>query len=131
MNGLLRKAVALGAAVMMSMTPVVAAESLGVYQTTDRKMDWKLDLCGDGTQLCITLLDARDGSDTPAIKPWIGKLIVNGAKAAGKNKWKGKIRIGDYTLNGSLTLWPGEKLTMSGCAYIVICDETTLIPALR
>lgn len=131
MNGLLRKSLALAAALMMSMSPVLAAgTSLGVYQTEDRKMDWGLDLCGDGTQLCITLLEARGTSATPAIKPWIGKLIVSGAKAAGKNKWKGKIRLGEHTLNGSLTLWPGEKLVMAGCAYVIICDEATLIPAL-
>ncbi len=131
MNGLLRNMVALGAVGMMSMSPAFAGQSLGVYQTTDRKMDWGLELCGDdGKRLCITLLDARGGSDTPAIKPWIGKLIVSGAKPAGNNKWKGNIRIGDHTLNGSLTLWPGEKLVMAGCAYIVICDEATLIPAL-
>ena len=130
MDGLLRKGVALGAALMMSLSPALAGQSLGVYQTEDRKMDWGLELCGDGTQLCVTLLEARGTSATPAIKPWIGKQIVSGAKAAGQNKWKGKIRLGDHTLNGTLTLWPGEKLVMAGCAYIVICDDATLIPAL-
>ena len=60
MKTLLRMAAGLGAVAMMSLSPVLAAESLGVYQTTDRKMDYALALCGKGEkELCVTLLAAR------------------------------------------------------------------------
>jgi uncharacterized protein (DUF2147 family) len=129
MNNVLRNLVALGAAAMMSMSPVLAADSLGIYQTTDRKMDYELTLCGSGSELCVMLLAARGTAATKNVVPYIGKLIVNKAKAAGKNAWKGKMRVGDYELSGSLKLSPGKKFVMSGCVYVVVCDDFTLIPA--
>ncbi len=130
MIGLLRNVVALSAALMMSMSPVLAAESLGIYQTTDRKMDYELNLCGDsGKNLCVTLLAARGSAATGNVKPYIGKQVVTNAKPSGTNKWKGKMRVGQYELNGSLTLSPGKKFVMSGCVYVVVCDDFTLIPA--
>ncbi|RYE08496.1 MAG: hypothetical protein EOP22_13190 [Hyphomicrobiales bacterium] len=130
MIGSLRTIVALGTAAMMSMSPVLAAESLGIYQTSDRKMDYELNLCGDnGKNLCVTLLAARGSAATGQVKPYIGKHVVSNAKPSGNNKWKGKMRVGQYELNGSLTLTPGKKFVMSGCVYVVICDDFTLIPA--
>jgi uncharacterized protein (DUF2147 family) len=130
MIGMLRKTLAIGTALVLSMSPVLAAESLGIYQTTDRRMDYQLDLCGDsGKNLCVTLLAARGSAATGNVRPYIGKRVVNGAKPSGANKWKGKMRVGQYELNGSLTLSPGKKFVMSGCVYVVVCDDFTLIPA--
>ena len=129
MKTLLRTALALGAAAMLSMSPALADTSLGVYQTHDRKMDYELLLCGSAEKdLCVRLLKARGSSATNAVKPYIGKLIVNQAKATGKNKWKGKMRVGEYELDGSLSLSPGKKFVMSGCVYVVMCDDFTLFP---
>ena len=128
MSGLLHKIAVHGAALMLSMGPA-AAETLGVYQTTDRKMDYQLDTCGNGKDLCVTLLAARGSAASPGVLPYIGKLIVNQAKAAGKNRWKGRMRVGDYDLNGTLKLTPGVSFVMSGCVYIVACTDFTLIPA--
>jgi hypothetical protein len=130
MINMLRNLVALGAAAMMSMSPALAAENLGIYQTTDRKMDYELTLCGtSGKDLCVKLLAARGSSATKNVKPYIGKMIVKNAKAAGKNTWKGTMRVGDYELDGSLKLSPGKKFVMSGCVYLVVCNDFMLIPA--
>jgi len=130
MSKLLRDAVALGAVLMMSAGPALAGQSLGMYQTTDRKMDYGLERCGNkGAALCVTLLAARDTAATPAVVPYIGKLIVNEARPSGKNKWSGKMQIGGYELSGTLKLKPGVTFVMSGCAYVVVCSDFTLIPA--
>ena len=130
MKTLLRTIVALGAAAMLTMSPAFADTSLGVYQTHDRKMDYELMLCGSGEkELCVRLLKARGSAATSTVKPYIGKLIVNKAKPSGKNKWKGKMRVGQYELDGSLTLSPGKKFVMSGCVFVVMCDDFTLFPA--
>lgn len=128
MKTVLRNGALIGAALMLSIAPAMA-ESLGVYQTTDRKMDYRLETCGNGKDLCVTLVAARGSAATAQVKPYIGKLIVNQAKASGKNKWKGKMRVGQYDLSGSLTLSPGQKFVMSGCVYVVMCEDFTLIPA--
>lgn len=129
MTGLLRTTIALGAALLMSMTPVLAKD-LGTYQTADRKMDFGLSTCGqDKQQLCVKLLDARGTALTKQTKPLIGKLVVNKAKAAGKNAWNGTMRFGKYDLNGSMKLRPGKSFVVSGCVYVVVCQDVTLIPA--
>ena len=127
---MLRNAVALAAALMLAVSPVVAKENLGVYQTSDRKMDFKLTTCGDsGTDLCVRLLAARGGAATKQVKPYIGKLVVKNAKAAGENNWKGTMRFGKYDLKGSMKLTPGKSFYISGCVYLVVCEDITLIPA--
>jgi len=128
MRGLLKNTLALGAALMMSMGPALA-EDLGVFQTTDRKMDFGLSTCGSGKDLCVTLLAARGSAVTRQVKPYIGKVVVKNAKPAGANVWNGKLRFGDVDLGGSMTLRPGKSFTISGCAYIVMCTDFNLIPA--
>ena len=131
MSKLLRNVAALGAVALMSMNPVAgfAAESLGKFQTTDRKMDYDVSLCGNGKELCVKLLAARGSAATPKVKPFIGKLIVNKATPAGNNKWRGRITMQGIDVNGSLQLNPGKSFVMSGCVYVVMCQDFTLIPA--
>jgi len=73
MSKLLRTVTSLTVAALAGLAPVAAfAETLtpiGVYQTTDRKMDFALATCGsDGKQLCVTLAAARD---TIRILSWL------------------------------------------------------------
>jgi uncharacterized protein (DUF2147 family) len=128
LRAMLKNVVALGAALMLTMSPVLAKD-LGIYQTSDRKMDFQLTTCGGGQDLCVKLLKARGKSATKQIKPYIGKLVVKNAKPAGKNTWKGVMRFGKFDLNGSMTLKPGKSFYLSGCVYLVVCEDITLIPA--
>ena len=120
-------------AVLVSLSPVAALAdtSLGVYQTTDRKMDFGLTLCGSGKDLCVKLLAARGSADVPQSRPFIGKYAVDRATPAGKNVWKGAMTVQGYTANGTLTLNPGVNFVMHGCTMVVICNDFTLIPALK
>jgi uncharacterized protein (DUF2147 family) len=125
---MLNKILALGAVLMMTLSPAFA-EDLGIYQTDDRKMDFQLATCGNGEDLCVTLLEARGSAATKQVKPYIGKLVVRNARAAGKNTWKGVMRFGKYDVSGTMKLRPGKSFAMSGCVYLVLCDDITLIPA--
>ena len=130
MIGLLRTGIALGTALMLSMGSASADQDLGVYKTSDRKMDFQLNTCGKGDkELCVTLTAARDSAATWQVTPWIGKLVVDRAKPAGKGVWRGTMQFGQYELNGKMTLRPGQSFKVSGCAYMVICDDINLIPA--
>lgn len=124
----LTKIAALGAALMISMSPAGAKE-LGVFQTTDRKMDFELSTCGSGTDLCVKLLAARGSAATYQVRPYIGKLVVNKAKSTGENSWRGTFQQGDIKASGRMKLSPGKSFVISGCAYIVLCEDFTLIPA--
>ncbi len=130
MSGLLRNVVAAGAALMMMAGPAMAAKEIGIYQTTDRKMDFQLLTCGNGdTELCVVLKDARDTARTWQVEPYIGKLVVNRAKPTGNNLWKGTMKFGQYSVSGKMTLRPGESFVVSGCAMFVVCNDFNLIPA--
>ena len=122
----------LGAAALMAMTPFAAFAdtTIGVFQTTDRNMDYELRLCGkDEKQLCVKLLAARGSGKTKDTLKWIGKDIVANARPTGKNRWKGTVHIQGLTVDGDLKLSPGEKFVMSGCVYVVVCSDFMLIPA--
>jgi hypothetical protein len=106
MTGMLRTGMALGTALLLSMGPATAAQDLGVYQTTDRKMDFHLATCGKGD-----------------------KLVIDRAKPAGNNVWRGTMQFGEYSLSGKMTLKPGASFKVSGCAYVVMCQDINLIPA--
>lgn len=134
MSKLLRTVTSLTVAALAGLAPVAAfAETLtpiGVYQTTDRKMDFALATCGsDGKQLCVTLAAARGSADVPQTHPFIGKYVVDHAKPAGRNVWKGSMTVSGQTMGGSLTLKPGVNFVMHGCVYVVVCTDFTLIPA--
>lgn len=132
MSKLLRTIAGAGAVALMALSPVAgfADESLGTYQTTDRKMDYDLRLCGDsGKQLCVKLAAARGSAVTKRTKPFIGKDIVSKAKPGGTNVWTGEVTMQGYTVNGTLTLNPGKNFVMHGCMYVVACTDFTLIPA--
>ena len=130
MSGWLRTIAAVGAAAMMSMGPASAGQDLGVYQTTDRKMDFHLQTCGNGDrELCVTLTAARGTAATWQETPYIGKLVINRAKPSGNNVWKGKMQFSDYAVSGKMTLNPGQTFVVSGCAMIVICEDFNLIAA--
>jgi hypothetical protein len=136
MMRLLRTIPGAAVALLAALSPMAAfAETstpIGVYQTTDRKMDFALALCGsDGKHLCVTLAAARGSADTRQTHPFIGKYVVDHAVPAGRNVWKGSMTVQGYTANGTLTLNPGKNFVMHGCAYVVICQDFTLIPALK
>ncbi len=134
MSKSLRTISSLAVVALAGLTPVAsyaaAATSLGTYQTTDRKMDFALALCGNsGKELCVTLTAARGSADVPQTHPFIGKYVVDHAKPAGNNVWKGSMTVQGYTMNGTLTLTPGKSFVMHGCTFVVVCNDFNLIPA--
>ncbi len=136
MSTLLRTISGAALAALTALTPIASlaetSTSLGIYQTTDRKMDFALALCGsDGRHLCVTLQDARGTARTRQTRPFIGKYVVDHAVPVGSNVWKGSMTVQGYTANGTLTLSPGKKFVMHGCTYVVVCQDFTLIPALK
>lgn len=128
----LRSIMAAGAALMIGLTPMAAYadRSLGVYQTTDRKMDYDVTMCGNnGTQLCIKLAAIRGSADIPRTRKWLGKLVVDHAKPAGNKTWKGTIQISGYTVTGTVKL-RNSSIILHGCTLAgMLCDDFKLVKA--
>lgn len=130
MTTMWRRAAAIALGMAMATSPTLAATSLGIYQTPDRRMDFELIACGPkDANMCVKVLDARGKARKPRVVEVLGTYMVQNAKPAGKNKWRGSITFQGYTLVGTMILTPGEKVVMAGCAYILFCEEITLIAA--
>ena len=136
---MLRPVMAIGAAVLLGLSamPAVAEESvptlspnsLGIWRTDDGTMDYEMMLCGDDlTRLCGQLVALHGDGDTKRNRKYLGSYIVDKMKPAGQSKWKGTITLQDKTAEGTVTIFPGEKLTLSGCAYLVVCADIKLNP---
>lgn len=121
--------IAIVAGLIAAASPALAETRIGVFQTTDRKMDYLAELCGAGeTQLCVTLTAVRDTADIPRTREFLGRYVVDHAKPSGTNRWKGEMTVQGYTVNGTIALNPGQSLVLSGCALVVVCEDFTLIP---
>ena len=119
-----------GLALLGQPLAALADQPIAMYQTTDRNMDFQLDYCGkDGKHLCVTLLAARASGDVPRVRPWVGKKIIENAAPVGKNKWQGTVTLYGITGAGTMTLHPGTDFKIHGCAYVVVCTDQLLIPA--
>jgi uncharacterized protein (DUF2147 family) len=132
MRDWMKAGVAVVGAVWLALAPgaVQADARIGVFQTTDRKMDYVAELCGkDETQLCVTLTAVRGSADIPRTRKYLGKLIVDHAKATGQNTWHGRAWVQGFAASGDIVLVPGETLTVSGCVLMVACGDFMLIPA--
>ena len=64
------------------------------------------------------------------MRSWVGKKIVDNAEPIGNNKWQGTVTLYGITGFGTLMLHPGVDFKIHGCAYIVVCTDQLLIPAL-
>ena len=129
MTTMLRTAMGLGVAALMAMAPAVsfADTVVGLYQTEDRLEDYQVRLCGpNDSQLCVKLLALRGHDQNKRSMKLIGTDIVDHAKPAGTNVWKGKITIDGKTADATLKLKRDVSLDVSGCAYIVVCADFNL-----
>lgn len=129
MTNMLRAAMGLGTAALISLAPAVsfADTVVGVYQTADRLEDYEVRYCGpNDTQLCVKLLALRGKAQSKQGNKLVGTDVVDHAKPSGKNTWKGKITIDGKTADATLKLKTGVSLEVNACAYIVVCAAISL-----
>jgi hypothetical protein len=128
MSRLLKTILALAVALTMTMSPVLG-KNLGVFQNEDRNMDFQFSTCGESKkELCAKLIAVRGGAKTSKTIPYVGKYVMRNAKPTGKNAWRGTIVFRDYELGGSIKLNPGKSVVLTGCIYVVVCDDLILLP---
>jgi uncharacterized protein (DUF2147 family) len=108
--------------------PALAEQSLGLWRTDDGTMDYELTLCGDGTQLCGTLVALHGRGDNARNQKYLGTKVFDRLKATGNNKWSGTVTLVKYTANGDVTIDGSNVLHIKGCAYLVVCADISLQP---
>lgn len=127
MKALLKTAVALAASLMLAAPAVAQDYSVeGVWTLKDKSSDYRATLCGkNGDRLCFELIALRKGADKPKNRKYLNTRIINEARPAGPNRWKGSISLYGQSANGTLVML-GDTMKVNACAYVVICDEFNL-----
>jgi len=97
------------------------ASPVGVWDLETRDTRFQLGFCGDGTQLCGQLVWLSDADYNDKYKPYLGKPMANGMRQVAQGKWKGQLKLFGYTMNGTITERSNDHLTLSGCAFLVVC----------
>ena len=118
MSGLNRLFAALALACLSA--PALASPS-GIWELETRDTRFALNLCGDGTQLCGALVWLSDADYNDQYKPFLNRSMGDALRPSGQGEWKGTMSFMGYRLNGTITQNSEDHMTLSGCAFLVIC----------
>lgn len=122
-------AVAMGATAVMP-AAAATADLTGNWGPSDKSTTYQFTMCGDdGSQLCVDLVAVRDHMDTPENRAYLNTTLVDHAKLAGKNTWKGKMSVFGHTGDATITIIRDDRISVKLCAYVVMCKEYKLRPA--
>lgn len=109
------------ALVMGSVLPSAAASPDGVWELETRDTRIQLEVCGDGQQLCGSLVWLKDTDYNVKYQPLLNKPMMERVSQAGPNEWRGKMRLFGMSAQGTITQVNEDQLTLKGCILIVAC----------
>lgn len=108
--------------------PATANERLGIWTTTDRNMEYVVELCGDGTQLCGRLVALHGPANSAEGRAFLNLPIVDQLVQVSPNVWQGTVHHQGQSASGTVTLQPDRSIVVNGCMYFILCRSYTLIP---
>ena len=123
---MVRKMLGLGAGLMMLLaasTGVAQASPNGVWELDSHDTRIELALCGDGTQLCGTLVWLSDVDYNKQYEQFLNKPVANAIKQSGPNRWQGGMQLFGHKIAGTITQQSETQMTLQGCALLVICKS--------
>lgn len=97
------------------------ASPVGTWEIEMRDSRYRVELCGDGSQLCGTLIWLGNGADSAENLPYLNTLMIDHAPQIGPNRWKGDLHIFGQTAAGTITQVSDDQITLTGCVFAVIC----------
>lgn len=112
-------------ALSLALSALLAAPALaspvGVWEIEMRDSRYNVELCGDGTELCGTLIWLGNGADSPENLPYMNTLLIDHAKQTRPNQWKGDLSIYGQRAAGTITMVSADQITLRGCVALVLC----------
>ncbi|WP_297112431.1 DUF2147 domain-containing protein [uncultured Devosia sp.] len=111
------------AAIVLLCLPILpaAASPAGVWELETRDTRFALDLCGDGTRLCGELVWLSDADYNEQYKPYLNRPMAEALAPSGPGRWKGTLHLFGHQLSGTITQRSENHMTLSGCAFLVVC----------
>lgn len=116
----MRKRVLMLGALAMMVQPAMASP-VGIWEIEMRDSRYNVELCGDGTQLCGTLIWLGNGADNAENMPYLNTLLIDHAKQVKPSLWKGDLSIYGQRASGTITQISADQITLKGCVAFVIC----------
>lgn len=117
-----KASLAVGAMMMLAASAGTAqAAPNGVWELDSRDTRIALELCGDGTQLCGTLVWLSDVDYNEQYKPFLNAPVAEAISQSGPNRWKGAMQLFGHRIQGTITQQSDTQMTLQGCALLVIC----------
>lgn len=109
----------LGALALLAQ-PAMASPA-GTWEIEMRDSRYTVELCGDGTQLCGTLIWLGNGADNAENLPYLNTMMIDHARQVRPNQWKGDLNIYGQRASGTITQIGADQITLKGCVAFVIC----------
>ncbi|RUT28850.1 hypothetical protein EMQ25_15795 [Arsenicitalea aurantiaca] len=81
----------------------------------------QLSLCGDGTQLCATLVDVHGDSRTEENLAYVNQQIMQ-AEMTAPNQWSGTVIFDGSEAASTATLVAADTLEIQGCRAAILCQ---------
>lgn len=103
-----------------AVAPVVASPE-GVWELDSRDTRFGINLCGDGMQLCGELVWLSDVDYNEQYKPYLNRPIGEALQPSGQGKWKGSMNLLGHQVNGTITQYSDDHMSLSACAFLVVC----------
>ena len=100
----------------LSVTPSLAADPTGTWQSKTGESRYRVTYCGeDGRQLCATLTWLREDARTAENLAYLNRQVVRGAVPAGENAWDGAVSYDGDTFAGKVVMHDTNALSLKGC----------------
>lgn len=111
------------AALVLAIVPAVPAMASpnGIWELETRDTRFSLEMCGDGTRLCGELVWLSDADYNEQYKPYLNRPMADALAPSGPGQWKGTLHLFGHKLSGTITQRSENQMTLSGCAFLVVC----------
>jgi uncharacterized protein (DUF2147 family) len=99
------------------------ANPVGIWEIEMRDSRYAVELCGDGTQLCATLIWLGNGADNAENLPYLNTLLIDHARQTKPGQWKGDLNIYGQKASGTITQVGADQISLRGCVALVLCKS--------
>jgi uncharacterized protein (DUF2147 family) len=115
------KPIIAGGLAMLLAVPAALASPAGIWEIEMGDSRYRVELCGDGTALCATLIWLGNGADNAENLPYLNTLLIDHARQVRPNQWKGDLNIYGQRAGGTITQVGEDEIVLKGCVAFVIC----------
>ena len=123
---LLKRSLVGALATVLAMVEPAMASPVGVWEIEMGDSRYRVEMCGDGTELCGTLIWLGGGADNRDNRPYLNTLMIDHAKPAGRNRWKGELHLYGQSAGGTITQESDDLIRLKGCVAFIVCKSYDL-----